>query len=128
MVKKIVISGLMFAVMLASNAMADDSISMGVFKGSFRDIYPDALVQNITIINNGGSSDREHPAAYLQKQTKNFQNEFASSARNFCKSKSKYSAVDQFEVSILIDIRGVGTSALVTANANLVCFDLPAIK
>ena len=116
--------GLCFgAVMLMPfGAMAVESKS--VIKGSFRALYPDAVVVAKDVATGAmytGQTDKSFPVSFQTEFTRAGVDAIAY-AEKFCEGKSRYAIVDNFEVHTAIHSN---QALLFTTDYNVICFDLP---
>lgn len=110
-------------VLIPFGAMAVESKS--VVKGSFRAIYPDAVVAAKDVATGAmytGQTDKSFPASFQGEFTRAGVDAIAY-AEKFCEGKSKYAIVDNFEVHTAIHSN---QALLFTTDYNVICFDLPA--
>jgi len=95
-----------------------------VIKGSFRDLYPDAILVAKDVASNAsftGLPVSSLPAAF-QDEFKRTALEAVSYSKQYCEGKSNYAIADNFELHSAFDKSG---ALLFTNIYNVICFDLP---
>lgn len=113
-----------FFLAISSNAMASDATSKGIFRGSLRDMYPNATVVNRIILNNAATSGiGKSSPDFFQSTFREFISDFSDYGAKEC--KSKYYAVDQVEAQYVYNNIN---NMFMTVIANVVCFELPNSK
>lgn len=110
-------------ILIAAASMATESL--GVVKGNFRDLYPDAIIKTHDSTNIAKFIGFSVSSAYVD----NFQAEykrgvtlFLAHAAKYCENRSDYYIVDNFEINTSFNSAGM----LMTTTANIICFDLPS--
>jgi hypothetical protein len=96
---------------------------MGIFKGSYRDTFPQAVVVKRFLINNGVftvNSKAIGDAETIQRMSEKLMNDFISKGSESCKSQQYY-VIE--EVAVQLGYHPDG-SHLLHADANVVCFNM----
>jgi hypothetical protein len=107
----------------AGEETATQSKFMGIFKGSFRDSFPQAVVVKRFLINNGAftaNSKSIGDADTIQKMSDKIMKDFISKGSESCKSQQYY-VIE--EVATQLNYHPDG-SHLLHSDANIVCFNI----
>lgn len=112
------------AVFVESSA-AEETVAkpqfMGIFKGSYRDSYPQAIVVKRFLIANGAYSKKKRTTGdevIVQKMSEKVLNEFISKGSANC--KSQYFVIEEVSTQVGYHPKG---PLLLLLDANVVCFN-----
>jgi len=118
---------------MACAVLVDPALSlafenMGVINGSFRNLFPVAIVKHHSAVHiASNTASRQHRHLYLEfnDEAGRTKEEFAKIAADACKEKSDYAIADHYVLNSAFHPNG---ALLFTATADIVCFDLPSPK
>lgn len=118
---------LTMAVPFVSRAAAEETVTkarfMGIFKGSYRDTYPQAVIVKRFLINNAVftvNSKAIADAETIQRMSEKLMADFIFKGSESCKAQSYY-VIE--EVAVQLNYHPDG-SHLLHADANVVCFNM----
>ena len=117
------------AVLVASFASWGMAVeTKSVIKGSFRNIYPDAVVVDTAIVCDGAQvpvNVNPYVTSYQAEHSRGVTGARQGSER-YCTDKSDYAIADNFEIHTAIASNSTYL-AVYTTDYNIICFNLPLV-
>lgn len=105
---------------IAGDSIAGNSIEAGIFKGSVREVFPNAIYVDSFILNNSGTSGLSRSSIdFYQSEYRRYRSDFMQYGADKC--ETQYHALEHFDVQIAF----AGTNLMTVGTANVVCFNLP---
>lgn len=100
--------------------------SKGVTKGSFRNLFPNAILIAHTVANTSsyvGSGNSDPDPKKFQDEVIRSATLAKSGAKEFCEGDSEFSIADEYEIHTLYSQTG---GLLLNSTYNYICFNLPS--